>query len=52
MAAQALKTKILPVGEWTPDMPDLGRAPITAQNVIPWSGAYKSFPSMSAQSAR
>jgi hypothetical protein len=24
MAAQALKTKILPVGEWTPDNPDLG----------------------------
>jgi hypothetical protein len=47
--AQALHTKVLSVGDWTPDMPDLGGNGITAQNVIPWQGAYKSFPSLVAQ---
>jgi hypothetical protein len=46
---KALQKKILAVGEWTPDMPDLGSTGITAQNVIPWPGAYKSFPSLTVQ---
>ncbi len=46
----ALQRKILPVGEWAPDLPDLGSAGITAQNVIPWPGGYKSFPSFTAVS--
>jgi hypothetical protein len=46
----ALQRKVLEVGEWAPDMPDLGNTGITAKNVIPWPGAYKSFPSMSIQS--
>lgn len=45
-----LQTKVLAVGEWTPDMPDLGSNGITAQNVIPWPGAYKSFPEVVVQS--
>lgn len=45
-----LKTKILAVGDWAPDMPDLGSNGITAENVIPWPGAYKSFPSVVEQS--
>ncbi len=49
-AARALKRRVLPVGEWTPDMPDLGSTAITAQNVIPWTNAYKSFPSLVTQS--
>lgn len=47
----ALRKKVLPVGEWTPDMPDLGSGGITATNVIPWPNAYKSFPSLVPQSA-
>lgn len=48
---RALQRKVLEAGEWTPDMPDLGNSGITAKNVIPWPGAYKSFPSMAVQSA-
>lgn len=48
--AKPLLKKILPVGEWTPDMPDLGSGGLTAQNVVPWQGAYKSFPSLVVQS--
>lgn len=33
-----------------PDMPDLGNPGITAQNVIPWVDAYKSFPSLVVRS--
>lgn len=46
----ALQRKVLPVGEWAPDMPDLGSSGITAKNVIPWPNAYKSFPSFAVQS--
>lgn len=48
--AQALSKKILPVGEWLPDLADLGNTAITAQNVIPWVGSYKSFPTPVVQS--
>jgi hypothetical protein len=47
--AKTIHTKVLAVGDWTPDMPDLGGNGITAQNVIPWQGAYRSFPSLVAQ---
>jgi len=47
---KALQRKVLPAGEWMPDLPDLGNSGIVAQNVIPWNGAYKSFPSMVVQS--
>lgn len=49
-ADQSLHTKVLPVGQWTPDLADLGGTGITAQNVVPWQDAYKSFPSLVVQS--
>lgn len=42
----------VPVGEWLPDQPDLANPGATeAKNVIPWKDSYKSFPSLSEQSA-
>ncbi|HZC81908.1 MAG TPA: hypothetical protein VE222_09375, partial [Nitrospiraceae bacterium] len=41
---------ILPIREWTPDLPNLGGGEVTALNVIPWQGSYKSFPSMAIYS--
>jgi hypothetical protein len=41
---------VLPLVEWTPDLPSFGGGEPTALNVIPWRGSYKSFPSMSIYS--
>lgn len=46
----ALQKKVIPIGEWTPDLPDLSSKALTAQNVIPWVDAYKSFPSLVVRS--
>jgi hypothetical protein len=45
-----LQRKVLETGEWRPDAPDLGNSGLTAQNVIPWPGGYKSFPSVTVVS--
>lgn len=41
----------VPVGEWKPDIADLGNTGTTATNVIPWKDSYKPFPDAEAASS-
>jgi len=47
-----LQRKVVPMGEWTPDLAALGATGGTlAQNVIPWTQGYKSFRSLVVRSS-